>query len=137
MINNNLNNENRKDSILPPPEILVKYEELGIGEDLIDLIKKEQEHRHSLQKKYARAYFCGQMFGFILSMTFIYEIFKLVQMEYMKEAYILFALFAILIIVITIILRSEKRSIQRRRVAMAQIRNRRQQTPRRRVIPKR
>ena len=137
MISNNLNNENRKDSILPPPEILVKYEELGIGEDLIDLIKKEQQHRHLLQKKYARAYFCGQMFSFILSMTFIYELFKLVRMEYIKEAYILFALFAILIIVITIILRSEKRSIQRRRAAMAQIRNRRQQMPRRRVIPKR
>ena len=137
MINNNLNNENRKDSILPPPEILVKYEELGIGEDLIDLIKKEQQHRHLLQKKYARIYFCGQIFSFILSMTFIYEIFKLVRMEYVKEAYILSGLFFVLIILVAIILRSEKKNTQRRRAVTAQIRTRKQQVTRRRVAPKR
>ncbi len=137
MINNNLSNENRKDSILPPPEILVKYEELGIGDDLISLVKKEQEHRHLLQKKYARVYFYGQLFNFILSTLFIYEVFKLVRIEYTKEAYILFALFAALIIVVTIILKSEKRSTQRRRAATAQIRNRKQQLTRRRVVSKR
>lgn len=137
MISNNLNNENRKDSILPPPEILVKYEELGIGEDLIDLIKKEQQHRHLLQRKYARSYFFGQMFSFILSMALIYELFKLVRMEYMKEAYILFALFAVLVIIVTIVLRSEKRNTQRRRAVTAQIRSRKQQMTRRRVVPKR
>ncbi len=137
MISNNLNNENKKDSILPPPEILARYEELGIGEDLINLIEKEQEHRHLLQKKYFRVYRCGQVFSFILSLLFVYELFKLIRMDYIKEAYIIFVLFAALIIIVTMILRSEKRNVQKRRAATAQIRSHRQQTTRRKVTSKR
>ena len=92
--NNNLNDNNKKDSLLPPPEILVKYEELGIGEDLINLIKKEQEHRHILQNKYFRVYLFGQILGFLTFLLFIYEIFKLVRIDYIREAYIMFGLFA-------------------------------------------
>lgn len=113
---NNLNQE-RKDSLLPPPEILTKYEELGIGEDLIDLIQKEQEHRHNLQKKYLKAYRTGQLFSYLLSLVFLYGIFKLVKLDYVREAYIILSLFTVLIIAVTLIIRFDKKPNSRKNIS--------------------
>lgn len=112
MINNS--SQERKDSLLPPPEILTKYEELGIGEDLIDLVQKEQEHRHNLQKKYLKAYRTGQLFSYILSLLFLYGIFILVKLDYVREAYVIMGLFVVLIIAITLIIRLDKKPSSRK-----------------------
>lgn len=104
-----------KDSLLPPPEILVKYQELGINEDLLDLVKAEQEHRHILQKKYQLSYRMGQLFGFILSLVFILGIFKLINNSYITEAYIISGIFVITLIVLTMLVRkNNKRPTARR-----------------------
>ena len=108
-----VNNIEQKDSLLPPPEILVKYQELGKGEDIIKLVKKEQEHRHMLQKKYQLNYRMGQIFGFILCVLIIIGTFSLVNNGYSTEAYILLAIFFILTIAVCFITRT-KAPVKRR-----------------------
>ena len=104
-----------KDSLLPPPEILVKYQELGINEDLLELVKIEQEHRHILQKKYQLSYRMGQLFGFILSLVFILGIFKLINNSYITEAYVISGIFVATLIVLTVLVRkNNKRTTTRR-----------------------
>lgn len=112
MINNI---QEQKDSLLPPPEILVKYQELGINEDLLELVKMEQEHRHILQKKYQLSYRMGQLFGFILSLVFILGIFKLINNSYITEAYVISGIFVATLIVLTVLVRkNNKRTTTRR-----------------------
>ena len=111
MINNN--NLEQKDSLLPPPEILVKYQELGKGDDIIKLVKKEQEHRHLLQKKYQTNYRMGQLFGFILCALIIVNIFSLLKAGMKIESYIMLGIFSLLTIIICFITRTKKASIKR------------------------
>ena len=112
MINNS--QEQQKDSLLPPPEILLKYQELGINKNLIELVKAEQEHRHLLQNKYQINYRMGQLFGFILCLTFIIGIFKSMNNGYITESYILTGIFCLLVLLISIIVRSNKKTTTRR-----------------------
>ena len=72
-----MNNIQQKETLLPPPELLERYEGIskGLSKDLVDLIKKEQEHRHALQDKYLMHFRIGQIFGaifliYIISMVF-------------------------------------------------------------------
>lgn len=109
------NTQEQKDSLLPPPEILVKYQELGINEDLLNLVKTEQEHRHVLQKKYQFSYRIGQIFGFILSLVFMLGIFRLINNSYIKEAYIISGIFAGLLIVLTMLVRKGNKKTTTRR----------------------
>ena len=78
-----LNNVEQKDSLLPPPEIISRYKELGIDNDIIDLVKNEQEHRHILQNKYQNNYRMGQIFGFLLCALVIVNVFNLIKMGLM------------------------------------------------------
>ena len=111
MINNS--NLEQKDSLLPPPEILVKYQELGKGDDIIKLVKKEQEHRHLLQKKYQTNYRMGQIFGFILCALIIINIFSLLKAGMKIESYIMLGVFSLLTIIICFITRTKKTSTKR------------------------
>ena len=111
MINNN--NLEQKDSLLPPPEILVKYQELGKGDDIIKLVKKEQEHRHLLQKKYQTNYRMGQLFGFILCALIIVNIFSLMKAGMKIESYIMLGIFSLLTIIICFITRTKKANTKR------------------------
>lgn len=109
------NIQEQKDSLLPPPEILVKYQELGINEDLLELVKIEQEHRHFLQKKYQLSYRMGQLFGFILSLIFMCGIFELIKNNNITEAYVISGIFVITLIILTILVRkNNKRSTTRK-----------------------
>lgn len=98
-------NNNTEKSLLPSPELLSKYKELGLGDNLIKLVREEQKHRHSLQKKYLLTYRLGQLFGFILMLFFIKSVFDLVNKGFVKEAYFLSILFILSTLVIVIILR--------------------------------
>ena len=95
-----LDNKDKVEAFLPPIELLKKYEDMGMGGDLIKLIKTEQEHRLSLQKKYYIQYMIGQLFGFIISMYFFYNIFKLVSADKSIHAYILSAIFLLFVTII-------------------------------------
>ena len=97
-----LDNKDKIEAFLPPIELLKKYEDMGMGGDLIKLIKTEQEHRLSLQKKYYIQYMIGQLFGFVISMYFFYNIFKLVLADKSIHAYILSAIFLLLVTIIYI-----------------------------------
>jgi uncharacterized membrane protein len=58
--------------VLPPIDLMTEYEELypGTLEQLIDMAKKEQNHRHSIDlmeiEKYNKASQLGRMFSLIL-----------------------------------------------------------------------
>lgn len=65
------NNRVNKTSILPPSNILEKYEDLapGSAEKIIDMVDIEQDHRHKFENRALTAsiisYRLGQIFGFI------------------------------------------------------------------------
>lgn len=99
------------DAMLPPPELLERYKSLGFGDNLIDLVKIEQTHRHNLQKKYLLCYKLGQILGFIIIMFFFYSIFKLMNQNMRTEAYILSGIFSILTLIIVIFLRNNRNNI--------------------------
>lgn len=108
-----INNSEQRDSLLPPPEIISRYKELGVGEDIIKLVKKEQEHRHILQNKYQNNYRMGQIFGFLLCSLVIINIFKLIKIGLVFESYIMLISFSLLTVVICFLTRT-KTSIRRR-----------------------
>lgn len=108
-----INNSEQRDSLLPPPEIISRYKELGVGEDIIKLVKKEQEHRHILQNKYQNNYRMGQIFGFLLCSLVIINIFKLIKIGLVFESYVMLISFSLLTVVICFLTRT-KTSIRRR-----------------------
>ena len=108
-----INNSEQRDSLLPPPEIISRYKELGVGEDIIKLVKKEQEHRHILQNKYQNNYRMGQIFGFLLCSLVIINIFKLIRIGLVFESYIMLTSFSLLAVVICFLTRT-KIGIRRR-----------------------
>ena len=101
MTYNNIN----KDPLLPPVELLVKYKDLGLGENLVELVKEEQKHRHELQKKYLISYRLGQIFSFIIILFFLKSIFDLIKYGYKLEVYILASILSISTFIIIIFLR--------------------------------
>lgn len=111
------NNNSTEKNLLPSPEILSRYKELGLGEDLVKLVKEEQKHRHNLQKKYLLNYRLGQLFGFILMLFFLKSVFNLVEKGFTKEAYILSGVFILSTLVIVIILRVNNKIGLRNRLA--------------------
>lgn len=126
-----INNQEQRDSLLPPPEILTKYKESGMSEDLIELVRTEQEHRHILQNKYQLSYRMGQIFGFVLSFTVIYNVFNLMNNGYTKESYFLLAIFSLLLVIITFLVRNNRKTTTRRNNNTT--RNRNTYSPRRNV----
>lgn len=113
----------QKNSLLPPPEILEKYQQLGINEDLVKLIKIEQEHRHKLQNKYLLNYRLGQTFSFVLCLFFLYIIFDLVKFGYKIEAYIILTVFVFLTLSVTILLRINNKIILRKKNSISRRNN--------------
>jgi len=97
-----INNDSRKEILLPPAELLEKYERVspGSSKEIIKLVQQEQEHRHSLQKKYLFHYRLGQFFGLGYGIYLMYLIFDLFKAGQTNAAYILTAMFGFLIVLI-------------------------------------
>ena len=95
-------NQEKKESLLPPPELLERYEQIskGLSKNLVDLVKKEQDHRHKLQNKYLLHFRIGQFFGIIILSYIVYSIFDLFKNEKTIPAYILTTVFVALILFI-------------------------------------
>lgn len=111
------NNNTNRDPLLPPPELLMKYKELGLGENLTDLVKEEQKHRHELQKKYLINYRLGQFFGFFVILFFLKSVFDLVKMDYTIEAYILASILGLSTLVVILLLRINNKIGLKNRIA--------------------
>lgn len=110
-MNNNMNQE-KKETLLPPPELLERYESIskGLSKDLVELVKKEQEHRHKLQDKYLMHFRCGQFFGALFLVVVIYLIFDLAKCGCLEIAYTMLGVFAFIIILILMQYKKDKLS---------------------------
>lgn len=104
------NIEEKKDILLPPPELLERYESIykGMSKDLVKLVEKEQEHRHEMQNKYLMHFKCGQFFGGIFLTAIIFMIFCLILHHHYEMGLIMTAMFGLLIILILIQYRKDK-----------------------------
>ena len=105
-------NQEKKETLLPPPELLERYESIskGLSKDLVELVKKEQEHRHKLQDKYLMHFRCGQFFGALFLIVVIYLIFDLAKCGCLKTAYAMLGTFAFIIILILMQYKKDKLS---------------------------
>ncbi len=78
------NKENIKD-VLPSSQILEKFEDAvpHSVEKLINMAKKEQEHRHEWQSKYLASYNltyrAGQFFGLVYNIALLYVVYDLIS----------------------------------------------------------
>ena len=96
------NTQEKRETLLPPPELLERYENIskGLSKELLDLVKKEQEHRHKLQDKYLMHFRIGQIFGAIFLLYIISMIFELAQQGNIAIAYLMAGLFGLLLVLI-------------------------------------
>ena len=97
-MSNNIQNQDKADAFLPPVELIQKYEELGIGKDLMSVVKEEQKHRHAIQKKYISCYILGQIASLVLAVFVFLGIYKLMLSGLKTEAYILLGVYVVLFI---------------------------------------
>ncbi|MFT6331986.1 MAG: putative membrane protein [Lentimonas sp.] len=127
--NSTNNNQNRRPNnqrprpthnILPPPRVLEDYEIAAPGSvsKLMELAKKEQEHRHSWQDRYLKfhnfSYRTGIFFGFIYNAALLYLIFDLIKQGSQDLAIKLFAINAALIAFAIIATKIERRMTTRK-----------------------
>ena len=96
--NSNLQNQDKVEAFLPPVELIQKYEELGIGKDLVELVRDEQEHRHNIQKKYIMCYMLGQIASLILAIGVFFGVYKFMMNGMVKHAYIVLGIYVVLFI---------------------------------------
>ena len=108
---NNMTQE-KKEILLPPPELLERYESIskGLSKDLVEIVKKEQMHRHELQDKYLFHFRLGQLFGSLFLLATIYGIFDLAKSGHCIPAYIMMAIFGLLIVLILAQYKKDKSS---------------------------
>lgn len=70
-------------NILPPTDVLDEYERLSPGsvDELVEMAKKEQEHRHVWQeehlKVHGRIHRWGQIFAFIYNIILLYGVWSI------------------------------------------------------------
>src|SRR6266487_5498875 len=60
-------------SALPPPEDLKKYDAAspGLGRKIIEMVQEEQRHLHSMDRAQVALSRRGQLFGFIIAISFL------------------------------------------------------------------
>lgn len=104
--------QEKKETLLPPPELLERYESIsaGLSKDLVELIKNEQLHRHKLQDKYLMHFRLGQIFGSLFLIYVVYMIFNLAINGNFAVAYLMTAMFGLLIVLILSQYRKDKLS---------------------------
>jgi len=102
----------RKETLLPPPELLERYEEIskGLSKDLVELVKNEQNHRHKLQDAYLMHFRMGQAFGACFLLFVIYKIFEIANNGNLGMAYAMSAMFGLLIVLILLQYKKDKLS---------------------------
>ena len=120
--NNNARNIQSKSphNILPAPKILEEYEYLAPGSTnkLLEMAKKEQEHRHSWQDRYLKfhsfSYKIGLLFGFIYNVGLLFLIYNLIKQGDQSLALKLFVVNALLIVFAIIVTAIERKITTRK-----------------------
>jgi uncharacterized membrane protein len=112
----NERNNNKIEALLPPPEVLEKYKELGLGGGLIELVKEEQKHRHLLQNKYAVSYRIGQIVSLIIILYYLYGTFKLISNDMERQAYILTGMIGFVVLTAVVLVRRRRDIVTKKRV---------------------
>ncbi len=107
-------------NLLPSPKVLESYEDIAPGSvsKLIEMTKKEQEHRHAWQDKYLKfhsfSYKFGLLFGFIYNIALLFLVANLIKEGNKELAVKLFAINAGLIIFAIIVTAIERRVVTRK-----------------------
>ncbi len=121
--NHSSNNNNRSrapQNILPPARVLESYEEVAPGSvaKLMELTKREQDHRHSWQDKYLKLYNfnykAGLLFGFIYNIALLAIIYTLINEHKESLALKLFVVNAALIAFAIIVTAVERKITTRK-----------------------
>ena len=119
--NHNNNNRGRTpQNILPPARVLESYEEVSPGSvaKLMELTKREQDHRHSWQDKYLKLYNfnykAGLLFGFIYNIALLVMIYYLINQDKESLALKLFVVNAALISFAVIVTALERKITTRK-----------------------
>jgi uncharacterized membrane protein len=107
-------------NLLPSPKVLESYEDIAPGSvsKLIEMTKKEQEHRHAWQDKYLKfhnfSYKIGLIFGFIYNIALLVLISNLIKEGNQDLALKLFAINAGLLIFAIVVTAIERRIVTRK-----------------------
>jgi uncharacterized membrane protein len=94
-----VNNNIKKDEpLLPPSELLKRYDEVykGLTKELVELVKKEQEQRHRIQNFYLWHFRLGQVCGVAFLFYIFKNIFDLINNGNLNVAYILIGIFTLI-----------------------------------------
>ncbi len=133
-INNYNNRDNNRDNrgkdqrrsgrnpynMLPSSKVLESYETISPGSvnKLMEMAKKEQEHRHSWQDRYLKfhnlSYRFGQFFGIIYNFALLFLVIHLIKIEEKSLAIKLFSVNAGLIILAILVTFVERKLITRK-----------------------
>jgi uncharacterized membrane protein len=107
-------------NMLPSSKVLESYEAIAPGsvQKLIDMAKKEQDHRHSWQDKYLKfhnlSYRFGQFFGIIYNFALLFLVIHLIKIEEKSLAIKLFSINAGLIVFAILVTFVERKLITRK-----------------------
>jgi len=107
-------------NMLPSSKVLESYEAIAPGSvnKLIEMAKKEQDHRHSWQDKYLKfhnlSYRFGQFFGIIYNFALLFLVIHLIKVEEKSLAIKLFSINAALIIFAILVTFVERKLITRK-----------------------
>ncbi len=113
-------NQRTSHNLLPSSRVLESYEDIAPGSvnKLIEMTKKEQEHRHAWQDKYLRfhniSYKSGLIFGFIYNIALLVLISNLIKVGNQSLALKLFIVNASLIAFAVIVTAIERRITTRK-----------------------
>ncbi|MDR1425911.1 MAG: hypothetical protein LBI70_02870 [Rickettsiales bacterium] len=105
--------DDEENVFLPPPDILAKYRNSGMARELSNFVKKEQEHRHEVQRDSMHNYRRGQTFGLISSLFFIWNTFSLIKAGHRKEAYVLCFAFSSLMLSMVLLTRCLRKNYRK------------------------
>lgn len=122
--NHHHNNRRQRNSgssnILPPARVLEYYENIEPGSvgKLMDLAKKEQDHRHSWQDRYLKfhnfSYKSGIFCGFLYNVALLALVYKLIEIGKSGLALKLFVINAVLIAFAITVTFVERRLVTRK-----------------------
>jgi uncharacterized membrane protein len=117
---NNRQYDRPAQNMLPPSRTLESYESIAPGSvnKLLEMAKKEQEHRHSWQDKYIKShnfsYRTGQFFGLIYNLALLGLIFTLINNGDKELAVKLLTINAVLIFLALIVTTTERKLVARK-----------------------
>jgi uncharacterized membrane protein len=94
---------------MPSPDILARYRNSGMARELLDFVRKEQEHRHELQLDYLLSYRRGQSFGFFLFLFSLWAMVTLVKSGHRAEAYTLGGALLLVVLAVNLAIRPRTR----------------------------